>query len=268
MINLSTISWILLLAAAVIQVVFLFRKSGESYAPNPAVIVLLAASAALLLVVFIRRSFDIGFVALTGTFESLVFYAAVIIILALIYLMQKKIPRYNGIGFGLTFLALVMLAIASSPLTNKEALPPVPALRSFWLVLHVSFSFIGEAFFVVSFAASIAFLLCKDKSSKKAADYSRLTYTATAVGYPVFTAGAIIFGAVWAQKAWGRWWGWDPKETWALITWLVYAFYLHVRLIAKKSDTLASWISVVGFLCTVFTFFGVNYILPGLHSYR
>jgi ABC-type transport system involved in cytochrome c biogenesis permease subunit len=84
----------------------------------------------------------------------------------------------------------------------------------------------------------------------------------------VFTAGALIFGAVWAQKAWGRWWGWDPKETWALITWLVYTFYLHLRLISKKTGKLISLIAVIGFLCTIFTFFGVNYLLPGLHSYK
>jgi ABC-type transport system involved in cytochrome c biogenesis permease subunit len=265
MTNFSTAAWILLVVSAIAQVIFLFRKSEKN---DPVSLWLNIASAVLLFLVFAGRSREIGYVALTGTFESLVFYAAIITMLAIAYSLQKKIPYHKNIAFVVIFLAVVMLAIASSPLTSKEALPPVPALRSFWLVLHVSFSFIGEAFFVVSFASSVAFLLTKDKQSKKALDFNRVTYTAIAVGYPVFTAGAIIFGAVWAQKAWGRWWGWDPKETWALITWLVYTFYLHIRLIAKKSGALASWVSVVGFLCTVFTFFGVNYILPGLHSYR
>jgi ABC-type transport system involved in cytochrome c biogenesis permease subunit len=83
----------------------------------------------------------------------------------------------------------------------------------------------------------------------------------------VFTVGALVFGAVWAEQAWGAWWSWDPKETWALVTWLVYTFYLHVRLIRKKTGALPAWISVIGFACTLFTFFGVNFLLSGLHSY-
>ena len=263
MTSISTVSWILLLASAVIQIVFLFRKSKQG---DPVSIWLLIASVVFLIIFTIQRSVAIGYIALTGTFESLIFYAAAIIIIAVLYRFQKKLTFHKSIFFGLTFLSLLFLAIASSPLTSKEALPPVPALRSFWLLLHVSFSFIGEAFFIAGFIASIAFLLTKD--DKKAADLDRLTYTSIIVGYPIFTAGALIFGAIWAKNAWGRWWGWDPKETWALITWLVYTFYLHVRLVSKKSGKFASWISVIGFLCTVFTFFGVNYLLPGLHSYR
>ncbi|MCL2833812.1 MAG: cytochrome c biogenesis protein CcsA [Treponema sp.] len=263
MTSLSTASWILLLAASVIQVIYIFKKTSGA---DPASVWLLIVSDILLIVVFIQRSIEISFLALTGTFESLVFYSAVVVLVSIVYRFQKKIPFYKNIYFLMTFLALILLAIASSPLTSKEALPPVPALRSFWLVLHVSFAFIGEAFFIAAFAASAAFLLSKDETKK--IDFDRITYTSIAVGYPIFTAGAIIFGAIWAQKAWGRWWGWDPKETWALITWLVYTFYLHMRLIAKKTGSLPSWISVAGFLCTVFTFFGVNYILTGLHSYR
>jgi ABC-type transport system involved in cytochrome c biogenesis permease subunit len=263
MTSFSTMSWALLIIATVVQVVFLFRKSLKG---DPVSVWMLLLSAVLLTVAIIQRSIAINYFALTGTFESLVFYAVAVIIIAVAYRFQKIIPFHRGIFSLVTFLALVILSIASSPLTNKEALPPVPALRSFWLLFHVSLAFVGEAFFIVSFAASVAFLLAKD--SGKTADFDRITYTSIAVGYPVFTVGAIIFGAIWAQKAWGRWWGWDPKETWALITWLVYTFYLHIRLIAKKTGPVASWIAVVGFLCTVFTFFGVNYVLPGLHSYR
>lgn len=263
MTNLSTASWILLLAAAAIQVVFIFRKTVKA---DPVSVWLLIVSALFLIAAFIQRSIAINYVALTGTYESLIFYTAIITILAALYRFQKKIPFYKTVYFVITFFAVIFLAVASSPITGKEALPPVPALRSLWLVFHVAFSFIGEAFFVAAFAASVAFLLSKDK--EKAAGFDRVTYTAIAVGYPIFTAGALIFGAIWAQKAWGRWWGWDPKETWGFITWLVYTFYLHVRLITKKSGALPAWISVIGFLCTVFTFFGVNYILPGLHSYR
>jgi ABC-type transport system involved in cytochrome c biogenesis permease subunit len=261
--NLATIAWIMLIHSLVVQVVFLFRKSEK---PDRISVWFAVLSIILLTIFIINRSITISFIALTGTYESLLFYADVICSIAVIYRFQKRIPYYKLITFVAIFLAFVLLAIASSPLTTKEALSPVPALRSSWLLLHVSFAFIGEAFFVVSFAASIAFLL--SKNAKQQLDYDRITYVSIAVGYPIFTAGAIIFGAIWAQKAWGRWWGWDPKETWALITWLVYTFYLHIRLIAKKTGKIASLTSVVGFLCTVFTFFGVNFLLPGLHSYR
>ncbi len=182
------------------------------------------------------------------------------------YPHQTRVPYLPFVQFGGTIVAIVLLALASSPLAPKEALPPIPALKSYWLVLHVAFSFIGEAFFVVSFISALALIFSKDLQRKELLD--RITYTSIAIGYPIFTAGALIFGAVWAEKAWGRYWNWDPKETWALITWLVYTVYLHLRLLRGKKDSLTTWIAIVGFLCTVFTFFGVNYLLSGLHSYR
>lgn len=94
-----------------------------------------------------------------------------------------------------------------------------------------------------------------------------LTYRAIALGYPLFTVGAIIFGMVWANKAWGRYWGWDPKETWALITFLVFSLYLHVRLTRGWRGTWTAVLSITGFLVTLFTLFGVNLLLSGLHSY-
>lgn len=258
----ATLGFILIIAAAALQVVSLFRKGDKNEPVSPW---LMAAAALAFLSVTVTRSIAIGFVALTNTYESLIFYSAFIIIFDIVYRFQKKIPYSKILGFGATIAALVMAAIASSPLLPKEALPPIPALRSLWLVIHVALSFVGEAFFVISFVAALAFLLTRDE--KKKLNFDRITYTAVAVGYPIFTAGALIFGAIWAQQAWGRWWSWDPKETWALITWLVYTLYLHVRLIMKKKNATASWIAVIGFLCTVFTFFGVNYLLAGLHSY-
>lgn len=101
----------------------------------------------------------------------------------------------------------------------------------------------------------------------QATTLDELTYRAIALGYPLFTVGAIIFGMVWANKAWGRYWGWDPKETWALITFLVYSLYLHVRLTRGWRGTWTAFLSITGFLVTLFTLFGVNLLLAGLHSY-
>lgn len=94
-----------------------------------------------------------------------------------------------------------------------------------------------------------------------------LTYKAIAVGFPVFTLGGLIFGAVWADQAWGRYWSWDPKETWSLITWFVYAFYVHARLLRGWRGIKIAIVALVGFISTIFTYLGVNLLLSGLHSY-
>jgi ABC-type transport system involved in cytochrome c biogenesis permease subunit len=223
-------------------------------------------SAILLLTMLISRSIKIGFPALTGTFESLIFYAFCIFLISTAYGLQKELQIYPLIQFFASVTALGLLLVASSPLVGKELNPPIPALQSGWLLLHVAFSFIGEAFFAFSFITSILVLSSKDKS--KQIQYDRLTYTAITIGYPIFTLGAMIFGAIWAEAAWGSFWSWDPKETWALITWLVYSLYLHFRLIRKSNYRRCSQIAVIGFLSTLFTFFGVNYLLSGLHSYN
>lgn len=94
-----------------------------------------------------------------------------------------------------------------------------------------------------------------------------LTYKCIAIGFPVFTLGGLVFGAIWADQAWGRYWSWDPKETWSLITWFVYAFYLHVRHVRGWRGTQISIVAVIGFVSTIFTYLGVNLLLSGLHSY-
>ncbi len=94
-----------------------------------------------------------------------------------------------------------------------------------------------------------------------------ISYRAVAFGLPVFTLGALVFGAIWARRAWGSYWSWDPKETWALITWFIYAAYIHARYNSKMKGRAAAYITITGFVSTLFTYFGVNYLLSGLHSY-
>jgi ABC-type transport system involved in cytochrome c biogenesis permease subunit len=227
---------------------------------------MLLAAAVLLFAVTVERSIRIRFVAITNTFESLIFYAGVLALILFLYRVQKKIEIVPAVVFGGTIAAIALLAVASSPVAPREIHPLIPALQSYWLVLHVSFSFIGEAFFVVAFVSSI--LLLTTKNEEKRITYDRLTYRAIAAGYPVFTVGALIFGAIWAKYAWGSYWSWDPKETWALVTWLVYTLFLHSRFIKKIRGKGSAVISIIGFLFTLFTFFGVNFLLSGLHSYK
>ncbi len=257
-----TIAFVLLAVAAVIQVVYLMRKSEDV---DPFSHFLLLCAALLLLATTIQRSIQINFVAVTNTFESLIFFAGVIGLVLFAYRIQKKWPVYQFVLFGSTLIALVLLAIASSPIAPREIHPPIPALQSYWLVLHVTFAFIGESFFAVAFIAAIYYLANRDEEKKLNAD--RIIYTATAIGYPIYTAGALIFGAIWAEAAWGAFWSWDPKETWALITWLTYTVYLHMRFIQKYKGKISAIIQIIAFIFTIFTFFGVNFLLSGLHSY-
>lgn len=258
----ATIAFGLLLLSLVIQIVFLFRKESGQDGISPW---LSLAAGILLLIEIMRRSIAIRFVALTGMFESLIFLACclALLIFALRYFKSAKGNRV--IPFGATIIAVIFLALASSPLAPSDIKPPVPALQSGWLVLHVSFSFIGEVFFAVGFVSAILQLAAKNEEKRRT--YDRITYTSIAVGYPIFTAGALIFGAIWAEKAWGVWWSWDPKETWALITWLTYTAYLHFRLVRKSTSKLVPALVIIGFMIAMFTFFGVNFLLKGLHSY-
>jgi ABC-type transport system involved in cytochrome c biogenesis permease subunit len=256
----ATIGFIILILSLVVQIVYLFLKKRDRISPY------LHILAALLLFLTIgMRSAQIGFFALTSTFESLIFFSGVIAAILAIYGTRAKERTVPFVVFGGTVVAIALLAVASSPGMNRAPLPPIPALRSHWLVLHVSFSFVGEAFFAVAFAASVYYLAIRDVERRKAVD--RIIYTSIGIGYPVFTAGALIFGAVWAQYAWGSYWSWDPKETWALITWIIYTGYLHTRLVKKTHGTVSAVLAIVGFVLTLFTFFGVNYLMSGLHSY-
>ena len=203
----------------------------------------------------------------TNTYETFAFFAWVIPLAYLLFEWRYKVRSLGAFAVGLAFL---MVALASSPLVpTKEAQPMVPALQSYWLVAHVVFTIVGEGFFGLAFVAGLLFLWQsrrgKDVQALKKLD--EIGYKAIAVGFPFFTLGAMIFGMIWAQHAWGRYWGWDPKEVWSLITWLAYALYLHARVTWGWRDHKTAWLAVLGFLTALFTWFGVNYVLSGLHSY-
>jgi ABC-type transport system involved in cytochrome c biogenesis permease subunit len=258
----ATTAFFLLLVALLLQVVFLLRKEPRRERLSSVVILV---AAILLFVEIVLRSIAIRFVAVTNTYESLLFFSAVILLLVFLYRFFWKGTVFPLLAFGAGIVALALLAIASSPIASADVKAPIPALQSNWLVLHVTFSFIGEAFFAVGFVSALYYLITKDQKKKEKLD--TFTYTVIALGYPVFTAGALVFGAIWASYAWGRFWSWDPKETWAFITWLTYTVFLHSRFIKKLRGPFVAWMSILGFAFTLFTFFGVNFLLSGLHSY-
>jgi cytochrome c-type biogenesis protein CcsB len=157
-----------------------------------------------------------------------------------------------------------------------------PALQSYWLVIHVSVATIATGLFTVSFASSALQLLKDSRASGSvrlagsrwrlldavppARDLEALSFRLTAVGFVLWTF-TVMAGAIWAEHAWGRYWGWDPKETWSLVVWLVYAGYLHARTTVGWSGRRAAWFVLVGYATVLFNFTGVNLLFQGLHSY-
>jgi ABC-type transport system involved in cytochrome c biogenesis permease subunit len=259
----ATIALVLIVIGAVFQAGFLLRRENRR---DPVSHWLLLAAAALLVATLVDRSAIMGFPAVTNTYESLLFFsAAICVVLFALRLVRRTRGFSPFVMFGATVMALALLAVSSSPIAPRAIQPPIPALQSYWLVAHVILSFIGEAFFVVSFVAAIAHLV--SRTDERRAEMDRLVAASIGIGYPVFTAGALVFGAIWAETAWGAWWSWDPKETWALVTWLIYTAYLHSRLVKRLRGRVSAVLALVGFVATVFTFFGVNYLLSGLHSY-
>ncbi len=189
-------------------------------------------------------------------------------------------PQYRGLWVFLLLPILILLAVSGRWL-YAHAAPVMPALQSYWLPIHVSVVSLGSGVFMVAGVASILFLLRTSQLSDPDADgtlarvvrrlpdaetLDRIAYRTTIFAFPVFGFG-VIFGAIWAEQAWGRYWNWDPKETVSFVAWVVYAAYLHARSTAGWRDRKAAWINMVGFVAMVFNLFFVNLVTVGLHSY-
>jgi cytochrome c-type biogenesis protein CcsB len=159
---------------------------------------------------------------------------------------------------------------------NQEINPLIPALQSNWLIAHVITCFIGYAAFAVACGLGIMYLI-KAASNKESSDgliatlpdlkvIDDITHKTIIFGFLWLSAG-IITGAIWANSAWGTYWSWDPKETWSLITWFIYAATLHARFTRGWQGKRIAWLAIIGFFAVMFTYFGVNFLLSGLHSY-
>jgi cytochrome c-type biogenesis protein CcsB len=218
----------------------------------------------------------IGHAPLTNLYESLIFFAWTI---ALIYIWIEWKTKSRAAGVFVTPFAFLAMAYASfSPNMIDRIQPLIPALQSNWLIAHVLTCFLGYAAFAVSCSLSILYLIMKLRADQQNDDpgiksyfpgipvLDELIYRTIIIGFLLLTVG-IATGSIWAHSAWGTYWSWDAKETWSLITWLVYAALLHARMIKGWYGTRIAWLSIIGFACVLFTYLGVNFLLSGLHSY-
>ena len=213
---------------------------------------------------------DVGHIPVSNLYEVFILFS---MITAMFYLYYEKHYATRQLG------AFVMLVIAAAVVfllwytvsrDAAEIQPLVPALQSWWMKIHVPANFIGYGTFALAAMVGSAYLL---KSHGIFVDrlpplevLDDVMYKSISVGFAFFTV-ATILGALWAAEAWGGYWSWDPKETWALIVWLNYAAWLHMRLMTGLRGRVAAWWALVGLLVTTFAFLGVNMFLSGLHSY-
>lgn len=263
-------TFIYLLATLLYFLYIAVRKDALGKAGTWTAFVGFAVNSAAMVIRYIEsHRLGIGYVPLSNMYESMVFFAWGIVGF---YLLFERIYRTRSLGAFI--LPLGFLTMGVSVLTlSPEIRPLMPALQSDWLFYHVVTSFLGYAAFAISFGVSLVYLyLIKRKDQTKSSILPHpetlevINYRAIVVGFLLFTVG-IITGAIWANYAWGTYWSWDPKETWSLITWIVYAILLHSRYTGKWMGRRMAYVSIVGFAAVVFTYWGVNYLLAGLHSY-
>jgi cytochrome c-type biogenesis protein CcsB len=224
-----------------------------------------------------KESYDlgIGHAPLSNFYESMIFFAWAIVFF---YLVFERKTQNRTIGTFVVPIAFLIMAYASiSPGVSSGIQPLIPALQSNWLTSHVITCFMGYAGFTFAFGCGLIYFMksyIKTDNKSDEGFLSRLPspdslddliYQTTALGFVFLTIG-IMTGSVWAHYAWGSYWSWDPKETWSLITWIIYAVMLHSRLVRDWRGKRMALMSLIGFASMLFTYLGVN-LLPGLHSY-
>jgi len=204
------------------------------------------------------------------------FVTSTLAIVAVLYLVLVLAGRMRWLGLPATLLLVIGQGLAVTVFYVAVA-PLVPALHSVWFVVHIVAAAVAGAAFNVGGMAS-ALYLARTRAERRgrvggylarlpeAAALDKLAYRCTAFAFPLWTF-TIAAGSIWAEYAWGRYWGWDPKETWSLVTWVVYAAYLHARATAGWKGTRAAWLGVLGVAAFWWNFVGINLLVSGLHSY-
>jgi cytochrome c-type biogenesis protein CcsB len=228
------------------------------------------------------RGVAVGRVPWGNMYEFSSAVGAVAVAAFLVVLARQPQLRYLGM---FVMLPVIILMFLAGTVLYAKAGALVPALRSYWLAIHVSAAVLATGIFMVSFVSTVLYLVRVRWDRMVAAGrqptrfpatlgwrlpeaevLDRVAYRTVAFGFPIWTFG-IIAGAIWAEAAWSRYWGWDPKETWAFIAWVIYACYLHARATAGWRGSKAAWINLLAFGAMIFNFFIVNIVISGLHSY-
>lgn len=256
-------------AATIVSVVELFKGTKTT---SNFILVFAVGGFALHTATIIARYAVAGHLPITSLHEASSFFVWCIV---LIFFFLEY--RYRVDLLGPFTMPVVFVLMLSSSILPREIKPLSPVLQSYWLGIHTFLAFLGDAAFATAFGVGIMYLIQEHhlKTKRLGGLFQRLpnlqildeiNYKLITLGFPLLTL-AIITGALWAESAWGSYWRWDPKEVWSLITWFIYALVLHARLTAGWRGRKAAMLSIVGFISVIFTFFGVNLLLKGLHAF-
>jgi cytochrome c-type biogenesis protein CcsB len=254
------------------------KYAAERRAPARVAVALTVLGALIHGAGVITRALGAGRVPWGNMYEFLTTGAFVAIAVFLLVLIRRDLRFLGTFVVGLAIIMLVAASVAYwTPVGHL-----VPALQSYWLIIHVSIAVLSSALFTLTFAMSALQLVQSHRQKTVAAggadklgfmrlvpsalSLENLSYRINAIAFIGWTF-TLMFGAIWAEKAWGRFWGWDTKEVWTFVIWVVYAGYLHARATRGWTGTRAAWLSIVGYLCVIFNFTIVNQFFNGLHSY-
>ena len=229
----------------------------------------LAAGLAMHTAALVIRGISAGRVPMTNQFEFATCFAWALCLVSLVFIF-----KYHFSILGVFATPVIFLVMGYAAMQSREIHALMPALQSNWLVFHVSTAILSYGSFGVSAVLGTVYLIrgrMREQSfwGQHVPQRERLdmiAYRSVCLGLLLLTV-TIITGAFWAKKAWGNYWSWDPKETWSLVTWIIYAIYLHLRIMRGWKGKAAAIFAVIGFACVIFTYIGVNTLLPGLHSY-
>ena len=234
-------------------------------------IALTSGSAALMLVQLIIRTSQTGRLPVNSVYEFLLLFSFVLLAFSVFWLIKIKL---NVVASFILAVATVLLGVSFA--LSDAAAPLMPALQSRWRVIHVLTAIIAYAAFAVEFGLAIFYVITiprkvpatslSSEKAERAAFLEKLMFNSVVVGF-IFLTLLIVTGSIWAEDAWGAWWSWDPKETWALITWIIYAVYMHLYSKPAWRGHKGCYLSIIGFACVLFTLLGVSFLMGGLHSY-
>ena len=264
--TLFTIVMVIYFAAMILYFAFItVKKDGVARLA----VALQIAGLALHTAALVCRGIGAGRLPLTNQYEFATSFAWGLCLVSLVFVLRFKFPVLGAFAAPVIFLIIGYAAMQS-----REVRQLMPALRSNWLGFHVSTAIISYGAFGVSFVLSIIFLLRERMKGRPFWDrhipgrekLDVISYRSVSLGL-LFLTFTILTGAIWAERAWGSYWSWDPKETWSLVTWIIYAAYLHLRIRRGWQGRSAAIFAAVGFVCVIFTYIGVNTLLPGIHSY-
>jgi cytochrome c-type biogenesis protein CcsB len=212
-----------------------------------------------------------GSLPVNSVYEFTLFFCLILLAFTVFWLIKFKI---NLVAVFLLFITMLLLGFSFG--MSDSVTPLMPALQSNWRVSHVLTAIIAYSSFAIAFVLGLTYLISMPGKGKeeqliqekqeRGAFLEKTMYNSVVVGF-IFLTLLIVTGSIWAQDAWGAWWSWDPKETWALITWIIYAIYLHLHSKPEWKGRKGCWLAVIGFVCVMFTLFGVTFLMGGLHSY-